>query len=132
MERAVRQPTVLVVEDEVLIRMSITDALEDAGFIVIEAGDSGEAIRLFDAEPDIQAIVTDVHMPGPMDGFMFARHAQSLRPDVKALIVSGRFLPAETELSHARRFLSKPYRFDEVIETLVDMMGAPPRSFQAM
>ena len=126
-----RQPVVLVVEDEALIRMSVTDALEDAGFAVMEAGDADEALRIFRAEPDIQAIVTDVHMPGSMDGFAFARQAQAMRPEVKALIVSGLFQPAPGELSHERRFLSKPYSFDRMVEMLVDMMGVPPSAMRS-
>lgn len=121
-----RQPMVLVVEDEILIRMMLVDVLEDAGFLVVEAGNADEGLRLFDDEPDIEAIVTDVHMPGTMDGFALARHVQSMRPDLKALIVSGKFLPDSGELSHARRFMPKPYNPEKVVEELLDMIGRPP------
>lgn len=126
MEDALRQPMVLVVEDEPLIRMMLVDALDEAGFAVVEAGDADEGLRAFSAQPEIEAIVTDVHMPGSMDGFALARHVQSMRPDLKALIVSGKFLPTSSELSHARRFLPKPYDVEKVIEELFDMIGLPP------
>lgn len=64
--------TVLVVEDEVIIRMDISSALEAAGFRVLEAGNADEAITILHQSPDIQVLFTDIDMPGSMDGLKLA------------------------------------------------------------
>ena len=60
-------PTVLVVEDEVLIRMAIADYLRDCGYRVVEAGNSHEAVRVLKTDVYIDVVFTDVHMPGSVD-----------------------------------------------------------------
>lgn len=64
--------TVLVVEDEPLMRMDISDALEDGGFLVLEAANADEAIVILVEHTEIQALFTDIDMPGSMDGLMLA------------------------------------------------------------
>jgi two-component system, response regulator PdtaR len=75
MGRAVpgNRPVVLVVEDEVLIRMNATDMIVEAGFEAIAASDADEAIRILERRNDIRAVFTDVQMPGSMDGMRLAR-----------------------------------------------------------
>jgi CheY-like chemotaxis protein len=85
---------VLVVEDEVLVRMMLADVLDEAGFRVIEAAHADEALSVLTALPEVQAVVTDVEMPGgSMNGFALAREVRTQRPDIGVLIASGRAAP---------------------------------------
>lgn len=81
-------PRVLVVEDEVLIRLATSDELRDAGFEVIEAANADEALRYLRSLP-VDAVLTDVRMPGSMDGLDLARLVRRDYPDVAVFIVSG-------------------------------------------
>jgi Response regulator receiver domain len=64
---------ILIVEDELLIRMDAAEAIEAAGFEVIQAGNADEAIVILTARPDIHVVFTDIQMPGSMDGLKLAR-----------------------------------------------------------
>jgi CheY-like chemotaxis protein len=65
--------TILVVEDEMLIRMSTTATLEDAGFLVLEASNSAEALAILSHHGEIRVMLTDVNMPGTMNGLPLHR-----------------------------------------------------------
>jgi len=78
---------VLVVDDE-LVRILTVQALEEAGFRVEEAGNSDEALSRLDGDP-IVALVTDIDMPGSLDGCGLARRVRQLFPSVAILIISG-------------------------------------------
>ena len=108
---------VLVVEDEVLIRLAIIDALEDAGFEVVEAGSADDAIEIMN-EQTIYLLFTDIQMPGKLSGVDLA-HAVSRRfPDAGIIVASGRLTPADINLPDAAEFFSKPYNFAEIIARL--------------
>lgn len=112
---------VLVVEDEFLIRMDIADSLERAGFIVHEAGNAREAIDILGKNPDIQAMFTDVDMPGGMDGVKLAAFARDRWPPLKIIITSGYRRVTSTEMPAECRFFDKPYSLDRVITTIREM-----------
>lgn len=116
--------TVLVVEDEALIRWDIVDALEDAGFTVLEAGNVNEAVAILGSVPDIKAVFTDVDMPGPQNGLDLARTVGSKRPGVKILVASGRHYPANSDLPKQSRFFPKPYSCANVVASLTEMLSA--------
>ena len=80
---------VLVVEDEALVRLSTREEIEAAGFKVYEAHNADEAIRLLEANPDIELIFTDVDMPGSMDGVKLAHYVRKRWPPVKIIVTSG-------------------------------------------
>jgi CheY-like chemotaxis protein len=80
---------VLVVEDEALVRLSAREEIEAAGFKVYEAYNADEAIRLLEANPDIELIFTDVDMPGSMDGVKLAHYVRTRWPPVKIIVTSG-------------------------------------------
>src|SRR5438270_804390 len=84
------KPVVLIVEDEILVRMSAVDMVEDAGFHAISASDADEAIRLLESRNDIRAMFTDIQMPGSMDGLRLARVVRSRWPPVALIVTSGR------------------------------------------
>jgi two-component system, response regulator PdtaR len=98
---------VLVVDDE-LVRILTVQALEEAGFRVEEAGNSDEALSRLDGHP-IVALVTDIDMPGSLDGCGLARRVRQLFPSVAILIISGVATPRYDELPPKARFLTKPF-----------------------
>jgi len=104
-----RPLTILVVEDEILVRMVAVDVLTGLGFDAVEAGDAREALQALETRADIQVIVTDVDMPGAMDGFGLARVAAARWPRTGILVTSGRTTPQATDLPARARFLAKPY-----------------------
>ena len=86
---------VLVVEDEAIIRMMLIDSLEDAGFRVVEAEDADAAIAHLKSDPNIDAVITDVRMPGSMDGIGLARWMRTERPTTPIIITSGFATPPD-------------------------------------
>jgi CheY-like chemotaxis protein len=68
-----RRPVVLIVEDELLLRMDAADMIAGAGFEVIEAGNADQAIEILEARSDVTVVFTDIQMPGSMDGLKLAR-----------------------------------------------------------
>ena len=100
---------VLVVEDESLIRMVIVSSLEDAGFLIYEAGNADKAILMFEEHADIRLVFTDINMPGECDGLELARRVHLLRPDIRLILTSGKIAPTHDELPSSARFLPKPY-----------------------
>lgn len=101
--------TVLLVEDEAIIRMASAAILEDAGYTVLEAPDGDAALSMLNANPDITVIVTDVQMPGNIDGLQLVEIVAREFPGVQTLVTSGRSGLAEARQRGATKFLSKPY-----------------------
>jgi len=107
-------PTVLVVEDEVLIRMSLAVVLRDEGFTVIEACDADEALIALSTAP-VDILVTDVRMEGSMNGLDLAAQVRSTRPDLKIVVVSGHLAADETH-GIADAFVPKPYLAEKIVD----------------
>lgn len=116
------QITVLVVEDETLVRMDISDQLQDFGFAVLEAANAAEAIDLLVAKSDIQVIFTDVDMPGVMDGLMLATAVRDRWPPIKIIVTSGHREVSIRDLPTASCFFEKPYRAEKVAAAMRKMM----------
>jgi DNA-binding NtrC family response regulator len=114
--------TVLVVEDEILIRFDIVDALSEAGFTVLEAGNVAEAVAMLGAFPDITAVFTDVDMPGKEDGLDLAQKVHAEWPPIAILVTSGHRRVTEADLPQDGRFLPKPYMSSQVIANLNEMV----------
>jgi CheY-like chemotaxis protein len=109
---------VLVVEDEVLIRMSLVEDLEDAGLIVLEAGSADEALKLLDENPRVGTLFTDVNMPGAISGLDLARLVSQSRPDISIVISSGYLRMPKDELPGNVSFISKPYDIERVVKQI--------------
>ena len=103
------QIVVLIVDDEPLIRMDLADMVTDAGYVALEAADADEAIQLLETQPAIRILVTDIEMPGSMDGLKLAAAVRERWPPVVIIVTSGRILPAKAELPSPSAFLAKPY-----------------------
>jgi len=102
------QSTVLLVEDEPLIRLFVAELLEDAGFKVIEAANATEALVLLEAGLEINVLLTDVDMPNGCNGFELAHKVHESWPGAEILIMSGRRWPAQGDLPQGAAFLAKP------------------------
>jgi CheY-like chemotaxis protein len=119
------RPLILVVEDEALVRMTLVDVLEDAGFKVIEAVHADEALRVLKAVSDIQALVTDVEMPrGSINGFELARRVRTERQEIGVLIASGRAAPKVGDLPDGALFIGKPVHPETLVRLLKTLLGS--------
>ena len=117
--------TVLVVEDEVLVRAAAVAYLQDRGFSVLEASSGDQARSLMRHTPDIGVVFSDVQMPGSLDGVALAQWVATEFPWVRVLLTSGRSVP---EQSLAWRFIAKPYTLAELEQQLVDLIASRPES----
>lgn len=100
---------VLIVDDEPLIRMDLGDMVRDAGYAVLEASAADEAVRLLETHATIRILVTDIEMPGSMNGLRLAAAVRERWPPVVIIVTSGRIQPATAELPADTVFLAKPY-----------------------
>lgn len=117
-------PLVLLVEDEPLVRMVNLEVLQEAGFRVIDANDADEAFEILKRRSDqVRAVLTDVDMPGSMNGFEFARLVSQGWPAIGVLVISGKTAPGPRDLPRNGMFLAKPYGTDEMIEALKRLIG---------
>ena len=102
---------VLLVEDEALVRMMAADVLrEEGGFKVVEAANVDEALTVLEATADVRALVTDVEMPGSLNGFTLARVVKQAWPHIGIVVTSGRMAPGPKDLPLGALFMPKPYR----------------------
>src|SRR5271167_842147 len=116
---------VLVVEDEILIRVIIAEALREAGMCVIEVGNADEAMEHVEAGTPIDFVFTDIGLPGSMSGLEFVRRLHARRPDLKLLMTSGR-LP-EHDSFPAGQYILKPYGIANVVALIRAALGEPPQ-----
>src|SRR4030088_1038708 len=117
-------PNVLVVEDEMLLRMRAVDIVEDAGFCPVEAVNADEAISIRESRSDISLLFTDIQMPGSMDGLKLAHAVHDRWPAIKIILVSGQVNPSEAEKPADSRFFGKPLSVARMITELQAMVGA--------
>jgi CheY-like chemotaxis protein len=118
--------TVLVVEDEPLIRLGIVSMLGDRGFDTFEAANADEAIRKLQDHPEIGIVLTDVDMPGTMDGVKLAHYVHRRWPPVLLIVISGKVRPTTDELPEGARFIGKPYEETHLLGVISEMTGNRP------
>src|ERR1700692_3231336 len=106
---------VLVVEDEMLLRMRAVDSVEDAGYTSVEAGDADEAVAILESRYDIALMFTDIQMPGSMNGRHLAHTGHERCPPIKIILVSGQLKPATIDIPADSRFHGKPLEAKEMI-----------------
>jgi two-component system, response regulator PdtaR len=118
--RSERMVTVLVVDDEPLIRLNTAEHLSGCGFRVVEASDGAEAIERLLADDAIRAVFSDIQMPGTVDGFALRRWIQQNRPQVAVLLTSGvgTVVTAAGHLGQPIWIVFKPYDLREVEKRL--------------
>jgi CheY-like chemotaxis protein len=122
-EQSSTAPVVLVVENDVLLRLVTASNLRDAGFEVIEAANSAEALRVLEFIP-VDALFSDIDMPGKMDGLALAQWVHQRRLDTRIILTSGleRALGGAEEYAS---FLPKPYADADVEHLLRSVFRCP-------
>jgi two-component sensor histidine kinase/ActR/RegA family two-component response regulator len=116
-------PVVLVVEDEMVLRMRAVDIVEDAGFVPVEAVSADQAINILESRDDISLLFTDIQMPGSMDGLKLAHAAHSRWPHIKIILVSGQIAVTDADKPDDSKFFPKPLEVQQMITELQDMVG---------
>jgi two-component sensor histidine kinase/ActR/RegA family two-component response regulator len=124
LEEPSKIPNVLIVEDEMILRMRAVDIVEDAGFHPVEAVNADQAISILESRSDISLLFTDIQMPGSIDGLMLAHAVHSRWPAIKIILVSGQVKPSEAERPADSRFFGKPLGVDQMVVELKAMVGA--------
>ena len=120
----VQKPVILVVEDDGLLRFGAVSLVEAAGYVALQAGNANEAIRILEGRPDIQLVLTDIRMPGTMDGIKLAHYIRERWPPIKLIVVSGEDIIEESLLPEGSRFFSKPYNEHRLVEAMQHMLSS--------
>jgi DNA-binding NtrC family response regulator len=119
-----RPSTLLVVDDDVLVRMTIGENLREAGFRVVEAANGHEALGVMLSDIEVDLLLTDLRMPGALDGFGLGMAARGQRPELRVLVMSS-FLPESTGARLSPfEFIEKPFRPQTLIERVRAMLEA--------
>jgi two-component system, response regulator PdtaR len=111
------------VADEPLVRLTQMDILRDSGFGVLEAQDADEAFEILRRRNDVKVVLTDVDIPGSLDGFEFARLVAQGWPEVGVMVISGKAFPEEGDLPLSAVFVAKPVYPDALVEHLKALMA---------
>jgi signal transduction histidine kinase/CheY-like chemotaxis protein len=127
MVRAEAGETVLVVDDEPTVRMLVTDVLRDLGYTAVEAADGAGGLRVLQSDARVDLLVTDVGLPGGMNGRQLADAARVGRPDLKVLFITG-FAEAavlgDGHLKPGMEVLTKPFPMEALASRIRDLIGA--------
>src|SRR5688572_19371529 len=123
MARPDSPPVVLVVEDEMVLRMRAVDIVEDAGFVRVEAVSADQAINILEARDDISLLFTDIQMPGSMDGLKLAHAAHTRWPHIKIILVSGQIAVTDDDKPDDSEFFPKPLEIQQMVHELQRMVG---------
>lgn len=110
--------TVLIVEDEALLRFDIVEFFEERGWRVFEAGNSEEAIAILDQHGEIRVVLTDVQMPGDMDGLKLAHYVRERFPPTLLFVVSDQAPVTRDALPARATFLPKPFDLHRVMRQI--------------
>ena len=114
---AVADATVLIVDDEPTVRLLVTDALADLGYACLEAGDGASGLKLLEGDAPIDLLITDIGLPGGLNGRQVADAARRLRPDLKVLFITGYAENAVFNHGHiapGMELLTKPFAIEEL------------------
>src|SRR5277367_4154681 len=114
---------VLVVEDEMMLRMRAVDIVEEAGFTAVEAVNADDALTILESRSDIKLLFTDIQMPGTMDGLKLAYAVHERWPLIKIILVSGQLKLTDDDKPADSRFFGKPLDVKLMIAEMQDMMG---------
>ena len=113
---------VLIVEDDMMLRIRAVDMVEDAGYTPLEALDAAEAVAILESRSDVSLMCTDIQMPGQMDGLGLAHAVHERWPKIRIIVVSGKLKLKDLDLPLDSRFLGKPLDAGEVIAEMRDMI----------
>lgn len=114
---------VLVVEDEVMIRVDVADYLTHRGFEVYEADNADQALEIMEAVPNIRLLFTDIDMPGSMDGLKLSATVRNRWPPVHIIVTSGHRFVDKSELPAGSVFFAKPYGPPDVARSIHNLLA---------
>jgi CheY-like chemotaxis protein len=118
--------TVLLVDDEATIRMVVTDVLNELGYSVIEASDSASGLRILQSEVRIDLLITDVGLPGGLNGRQMADAARDKRPALKVLFITGyaeNAVIGSGRLHPGMHVLAKPFAMDQLASRIKSIIA---------
>lgn len=110
--------SIMIVEDDILVSMCIEDALIDAGHRVTSATNADRAVEMLTSDAVFDIVITDVNMPGSMDGLRLAAVIRERWPPIRLIIASGRHRPSAGEMPSNSIFLPKPFLPDQVVQAV--------------
>jgi CheY-like chemotaxis protein len=116
---------ILVVEDDLLLRLMAVGIVEAAGFEALSAASADEALSILEARADVRLVFTDVEMPGSMDGLRLAHAVRDRWPPVALILTSGRDHIHAQDLPDGGRFFAKPYDVGALSLAFLEMAGSP-------
>lgn len=116
-----RERIILLVEDEVLIRITVADVLRERGYCVIEAASGDEALLLLNSGINCDLVVSDVQMPGRIDGTALVQRLKIDRPHLPVALASGHLAAAHD--AEAVAFIAKPYEPSDVVALAARILG---------
>jgi CheY-like chemotaxis protein len=122
-----RAPTILIVDDEVLLRLVLSDFLKECGFEIVEAGSAAEAVEIIEqGVVKIDLVFSDIRMPGEMDGLGLAKWVRENRSDLPVFLASGDIGKTNIarELCAEEPFFTKPYDLDAVVSKMRDALAS--------
>ena len=119
-------PTVLVVEDEAILRDLVVEALAEHGFPVLQAATSDAALALIAGPQSIDLLFTDIRLPGTLDGWTLAERYREAHPRGGVVYATG-YSPAAPRQVRGGLFFAKPYRVADVIKALTELAAAGAR-----
>jgi CheY-like chemotaxis protein len=117
-----KRPVVLVVEDEVLLRLMIADELRSNGLSVVEAANADEALTVLRSSASVDLLFTDVRMPGSIDGWALAALMRAAQPELKIIVASGQS-PGRLSRNIADAFFDKPYDAGRVAKRITALLA---------
>jgi two-component system, response regulator PdtaR len=115
------RPIVLIVEDEVLLRLMIADELRSNGLSVVEAANADEALTVLRSSAPVDLLFTDIRMPGSMDGLALAALMRATQPELKIIVTSGQS-PRSLSRDIAEAFFDKPYDARAVVKRITELL----------
>jgi DNA-binding response OmpR family regulator len=117
----------LLVEDDFLVRLALADALREEGFEVIDVADGDEAVAWIDGPDGFNLLLTDIQIPGKMDGIGVALHARNRDPGIPVVVVTGRpeGVSGLEDLQPPAVLIRKPYAPEEVLAAARRLVGNP-------
>jgi DNA-binding NtrC family response regulator len=117
-----KQLTVLIVDDEPIIQLFAKEFLDEANFNTVLASNADEAIAALERHSDIRAVITDVQMPGSMDGVRLANAVRHRWPPIAIIVTSGQW-PVPPALPENSRFFHKPFRPQDIISAVHELVN---------
>jgi CheY-like chemotaxis protein len=118
----VDHPTILIADDDELLRLNASELLEANGYTVLQADNADEALKVMENRKDVRLLFTDIQMPPGCDGLELARQVHKRWPKVLLVITSGQVKPAPAEIADDGRFLRKPYRAKDLLGQIAELI----------